>query len=150
VRENYLNINFVEFREFILQKNKKNKNQPKMSTVFTTRLMFYLLGILLIATKLTAGRPQNTIDSQDSTDQQNNVSDLRRFYNGLNYQGTSSQISPEEQLALDRLNLQLLANYMQNSAPVGGWSDPLYRSPEMKRQVRYRQCYFNPISCFRK
>lgn len=31
----------------------------------------------------------------------------------------------------------------------GGW-DQLYRAPEMKRQIRYRQCYFNPISCFKK
>lgn len=31
----------------------------------------------------------------------------------------------------------------------GGWEQQLYRTPEMKRQIRYRQCYFNPISCFK-
>jgi hypothetical protein len=38
--------------------------QVKMSTIFTSRLMFYLLGILFIAAKLTAGRPQNSIENQ--------------------------------------------------------------------------------------
>ncbi|XP_055920394.1 uncharacterized protein LOC129952007 [Eupeodes corollae] len=33
----------------------------------------------------------------------------------------------------------------------GGAGDNLIREPMSKRQaVRYRQCYFNPISCFRK
>lgn len=38
-----------------------------------------------------------------------------------------------------------------NALSGGGWGEErLFRSPEMKRQIRYRQCYFNPISCFRK
>lgn len=38
-----------------------------------------------------------------------------------------------------------------NSLNGAGWGEErLFRSPEMKRQIRYRQCYFNPISCFRK
>lgn len=36
------------------------------------------------------------------------------------------------------------------SGAGGGGRDQLYRAPEMKRQIRYRQCYFNPISCFKK
>ncbi|KAA0203910.1 Allatostatin C Type I precursor protein [Hyalella azteca] len=31
-------------------------------------------------------------------------------------------------------------------APLNGMQD---ESPTAKRQVRYHQCYFNPISCFR-
>lgn len=49
---------------------------------------------------------------------------------------------------------QRLAEYGQQPSPMefpsGGWERPL-RNPEViKRQSRYRQCYFNPISCFRK
>lgn len=36
-----------------------------------------------------------------------------------------------------------------NGIPSTYWNQ-LIRLPEMKRQVRYRQCYFNPISCFKK
>ena len=55
----------------------------------------------------------------------------------------------EAQAAFHRLQLQFLANYMQNGISQG-WGDQNYRNPEIKRQVRYRQCYFNPISCFKK
>ncbi|XP_063917023.1 uncharacterized protein LOC135132757 [Zophobas morio] len=49
--------------------------------------------------------------------------------------------------------LELLAQRLSEiSSQTGGdyaWDRSL-RSPEAKRQSRYRQCYFNPISCFRK
>ncbi|XP_044759342.1 uncharacterized protein LOC123317049 [Coccinella septempunctata] len=51
----------------------------------------------------------------------------------------------------DFLMRRLAADYdngnMANDNPL----DRLFRNPEMKRQGRsYRQCYFNPISCFKK
>ncbi|KAL3272880.1 hypothetical protein HHI36_014340 [Cryptolaemus montrouzieri] len=47
-----------------------------------------------------------------------------------------------KRLASDYDNLN-----MANDIPM----DHPFRNPEMKRQGRsYRQCYFNPISCFRK
>jgi hypothetical protein len=48
--------------------------------------------------------------------------------------------------------LEMLAQRLSEISQTGGdygW-DKSIRSPESKRQSRYRQCYFNPISCFRK
>ncbi|XP_055858473.1 allatostatin [Episyrphus balteatus] len=40
---------------------------------------------------------------------------------------------------------------LKDDAISGGAAENLLREPMTKRQaVRYRQCYFNPISCFRK
>lgn len=90
------------------------------------------------------------INLQDNiAPEQDSSSEIRRLYNAYNSYPNNG-MSPEERMALNRLQYEMMANYVQNSMPVGGWSDPLYRSPEIKRQVRYRQCYFNPISCFRK
>jgi hypothetical protein len=84
-----------------------------------------------------------------------NSPEFRKFlstYNSLqNYPLT-------DDVPLDRLQMQLLAQYAQNSNSIigsnagggGGNYYDLYRTPEIKRQIRYRQCYFNPISCFRK
>ncbi|XP_055387342.1 uncharacterized protein LOC129615938 [Condylostylus longicornis] len=38
----------------------------------------------------------------------------------------------------------------QMKSANGNNFDANLRNPEIKRQQRYRQCYFNPISCFRK
>ncbi|EFA09152.2 allatotropin II preprohormone isoform X1 [Tribolium castaneum] len=46
----------------------------------------------------------------------------------------------------------LVQRLSEISSQTGGdfaW-DKSIRLPEAKRQSRYRQCYFNPISCFRK
>lgn len=65
----------------------------------------------------------------------------------------------DEPNALDRYHLQFRSFYP--TSPFRGDSigssgsgnfpvwDP-YRQLVSKRQTRYRQCYFNPISCFRK
>lgn len=61
----------------------------------------------------------------------------------------------DEPRQLDRFQLQFRPYYpsttyrgSSNMGVGGGW-DP-YQTPVNKRQSRYRQCYFNPISCFRK
>ncbi|XP_045476394.1 uncharacterized protein LOC123682049 [Harmonia axyridis] len=51
----------------------------------------------------------------------------------------------------DLMMRRLTADYdnanMANENPL----ERMFRNPEMKRQGRsYRQCYFNPISCFKK
>uniref|UniRef100_A0A6E8VZM4 Allatostatin c n=4 Tax=Cellia TaxID=44534 RepID=A0A6E8VZM4_ANOCL len=78
-----------------------------------------------------------------------NPNELRKLYTNYNSY-VSNQL---DNYGLDPLQLQLLAQYAQSNAISGGggggW-DQLYRAPEMKRQIRYRQCYFNPISCFKK
>nr|QGW50614.1 gustatory receptor 4 [Propsilocerus akamusi] len=97
-----------------------------MAVISTSRVIFYAFAALCVAVFVSC-RPQTAIDSQDNiAPEQDSSSEIRRLYNAYN-------------------------SYPNNGImPVGGWSDPLYRSPEIKRQVRYRQCYFNPISCFRK
>lgn len=67
----------------------------------------------------------------------------------------------DEPNSLDRYQVQYRSLYGGNpfgSIRGGGGSggsasfpvwDP-YRQLVSKRQTRYRQCYFNPISCFRK
>lgn len=115
------------------------------STSATSRQILLLLALLLCVVKSTSGRPQNAIDNQDAPE--NNLNELRKLYANYNPY-IANQL---EDYGLDRFQLQMLAQYAQNNAigNGGGW-DQLYRAPEMKRQIRYRQCYFNPISCFRK
>ncbi|XP_055595000.1 uncharacterized protein LOC129745714 [Uranotaenia lowii] len=110
------------------------------------RQILLVLALVLCVVKLTSGRPQNAIDNQDAPEI--NLNDLRKLYAGYNPYVASNQL---DDYGLDRLQLQLLAQYAQSNAigGGGGW-DQLYRAPEMKRQARYRQCYFNPISCFKK
>lgn len=43
-----------------------------------------------------------------------------------------------------------LSEYNNQIAPLSAAWYRLVRNPEVKRQSRYRQCYFNPVSCFRK
>lgn len=109
------------------------------------QILLALVVVLLCVVKLTSARPQNAIDNQDASEI--NMNELRKIYSNYNPY-VSNQL---EDYGLDRLQLQLLAQYAQNNAigGNGGW-DQLYRAPEMKRQIRYRQCYFNPISCFKK
>lgn len=60
---------------------------------------------------------------------------------------------------MSRLQLQLLNAYArnlqfgngnENSNQRGIAIDTSKGMTEQKRHPRYRQCYFNPISCFRK
>lgn len=116
------------------------------SSMSSRQQILLVLALLLCVVKLTTGRPQNAIDNQDAPEM--NLNELRKIYSSYNpsYIGNSL-----DDYGLDRLQLQLLAQYAQSNAigGAGGW-DQLYRAPEMKRQIRYRQCYFNPISCFKK
>lgn len=109
------------------------------------QILLALVVVLLCVVKLTSARPQNAIDNQDAPEI--NMNELRKIYSNYNPY-VSNQL---DDYGLDQLQLQLLAQYAQNNAigGNGGW-DQLYRAPEMKRQIRYRQCYFNPISCFKK
>lgn len=73
---------------------------------------------------------------------------MRRLFStvGMNTNGDD----PFEQLKYQLFAAQYRPNSVSSNFNGGtGW-DTLYRSPEMKRQIRYRQCYFNPISCFKK
>ncbi|XP_023164540.1 uncharacterized protein LOC111595188 isoform X2 [Drosophila hydei] len=83
----------------------------------------------------------------DGLDQQD-VEDVRAAYGG--YEMPAQAIYPN--LPMDRLQM-LFAQYRPTAylrTPSYGNMNELFRMPESKRQVRYRQCYFNPISCFRK
>ncbi|KXJ83430.1 uncharacterized protein LOC115266946 [Aedes albopictus] len=115
------------------------------ATSMSSRQILLVLTLLLCVVKLTTGRPQNAIDNQDAPEI--NLNELRKLYSNYNPYVSNSL----DDYGLDRLQLQLLAQYAQSNAigGAGGW-DQLYRAPEMKRQIRYRQCYFNPISCFKK
>ncbi|KAH8279884.1 hypothetical protein KR054_009473 [Drosophila jambulina] len=78
--------------------------------------------------------------------------EVRGAYGG-GYDMPAQAIYPN--IPMDRLQM-LFAQYRPSSysaylrSPTYGNMNELYRLPETKRQVRYRQCYFNPISCFRK
>ncbi|EDW63927.1 uncharacterized protein AstC isoform X1 [Drosophila virilis] len=90
-----------------------------------------------------AGADTDALDTPD-------VEDVRAAYAG--YEMPAQAIYPN--IPMDRLQM-LFAQYRPTYSaylrtPTYGNMNELYRSPESKRQVRYRQCYFNPISCFRK
>ncbi|XP_053676468.1 uncharacterized protein LOC128726672 [Anopheles nili] len=118
-----------------------------MAAAVTLSRQILVVLALLFVVKLGSGRPQNAIDNQDLPEI--NPNELRKLYTNYNSY-VSNQL---DNYGLDPLQLQLLAQYAQSNAISGGggngW-DQLYRAPEMKRQIRYRQCYFNPISCFKK
>ncbi|KAH8259107.1 hypothetical protein KR038_003031 [Drosophila bunnanda] len=92
------------------------------------------------------------IKDSDGLDGQE-AEDVRGAYGGGAYDMPAQAIYPN--IPMDRLQM-LFAQYRPSSysaylrSPTYGNMNELYRLPETKRQVRYRQCYFNPISCFRK
>lgn len=85
-------------------------------------------------------------------DNQPSVADLEKFYSSYRM---PAYIGVEEPNSLERLQLQYRANpfnpnnLFSGAAAPGALWDPL-RQLVNKRQTRYRQCYFNPISCFKK
>ncbi|XP_075151916.1 allatostatin C [Haematobia irritans] len=94
---------------------------------------------------LTEGRPQNTPDANQNIDTVDiDLDDLRSLYYDVPMQ---PNVYPN--LPMDRLQM-MIAQYRPTSYLRSPSANELYRLPEAKRQVRYRQCYFNPISCFRK
>ncbi|XP_067626296.1 uncharacterized protein AstC [Eurosta solidaginis] len=110
-------------------------------------LVMCILPLVMTITTID-GRPQNAIENNQNLDNfQEDVEEVRNRYFEL------PAPAPYSGVPLDRLQM-LIAQYrptayLRNS----GWSstmNDLFRIPESKRQVRYRQCYFNPISCFKK
>lgn len=100
-----------------------------MAVITSSKTIFSILGCLCLAA-LVASRPQNTIDSQvtssnkglnnemmkffkDSLDQDSS-NEIRRLYNAYNNYPGSNAISPEERMALNRLQYEMMANYVQN------------------------------------
>lgn len=74
---------------------------------------------------------------------------MEKFYSSYRF---PQYFGIEEQAPVDRLPYQYRPAY-QNSGYSGNSGLPYweqYRQLVTKRQSRYRQCYFNPISCFRK
>ena len=80
------------------------------------------------------------------------MAELPKYYSSYRFPGAGGYIGVEESMPLERMQLQALRNslYPGNGLSGGSAWEPMFRIPEMKRQVRYRQCYFNPISCFKK
>lgn len=94
----------------------------------------------------------------ETSDSQLGLSDMEKSFPYYRPMQNLQYYTYDEPNTLDRYQLQYRSFYP--SAPVfrgggGGGSssfpvwDP-YRQMVSKRQTRYRQCYFNPISCFRK
>lgn len=97
---------------------------------------------------------------QESSDNQLTSSDVEKtipYYRPL---PSMQYYTFDEPGALDRYRMQPSRSFYQTSpfrsgGSIGGGAanfpvwDPLQQLVS-KRQTRYRQCYFNPISCFRK
>lgn len=108
--------------------------------------MFYALLMMTIGS--IESRPQSTLgNDQDLENLGQDVDEVRNSYYELPVPAAYSAVP------FDRLQM-LIAQYRPTSyIRTPGWSsgmNELFRMPETKRQVRYRQCYFNPISCFKK
>ncbi|XP_014086385.1 uncharacterized protein AstC isoform X3 [Bactrocera oleae] len=108
--------------------------------------MFYAL--LMMTIDSIESRPQSALgNDQDLDNFGQDVDEVRNTYYELPVPSTYSAVP------FDRLQM-LIAQYRPTSyIRTPGWSsgmNELFRMPETKRQVRYRQCYFNPISCFKK
>ncbi|XP_063701479.1 uncharacterized protein LOC134831620 isoform X2 [Culicoides brevitarsis] len=117
-----------------------------MHSTFVSLLKVLLLTlVVLMLAQISTARPQPSIDSQDSSDSDTTL-ELQKILpliNRLNFRNN-------EDLAyfLNSYGGGARDNALSGA---GGWGEErLFRGPEMKRQIRYRQCYFNPISCFRK
>jgi len=113
----------------------------------------YQLLVLSVIMTMAVCRPQNGIENQESAENQPSVSDLQnlqKFYTSYRLAGPGGYMGVEESSPIDRLPLQFVRSPSNGGGNIASYWDPMFRLPEMKRQVRYRQCYFNPISCFKK
>ncbi|KAM7351437.1 allatostatin C isoform 1-T4 [Cochliomyia hominivorax] len=118
-----------------------------MISIWKSVILFTILMIIHID-----ARPQNAIDSNQTLDTvESDVDGIPNVYYDLPLQQQQQNVYPS--MPLDRLQM-LIAHYNRPTAyfrsPAVSGINELYRVPESKRQVRYRQCYFNPISCFKK
>lgn len=104
--------------------------------------------------------------------------DYRQFLNALqsnwprNYRGYEDasdfgSVNPLDRFHMQRMLRSAMPAFPSSHQHISGYqtanvmetpaaSSPgvqrfyaMYRLPEMKRQARYRQCYFNPVSCFK-
>ncbi|KAK7069678.1 hypothetical protein SK128_022487, partial [Halocaridina rubra] len=57
------------------------------------------------------------------------------------------EMEREEEEEEEREEEEMLAKTKRMFVPLSGLPGEL---PTIKRQIRYHQCYFNPISCFRR
>ncbi|KAJ6646952.1 Allatostatin [Pseudolycoriella hygida] len=113
----------------------------------------YQLLVLSVIMTMAVSRPQNGIENQESAENQPSVSDLQnlqKFYTSYRLAGPGGYMGVEESSPIDRVPLQYFRSPSVGGNNMANYWDPMFRLPEMKRQVRYRQCYFNPISCFKK
>lgn len=82
------------------------------------------------------------------------IADLEKIYNS--FYRPLQYTAYDEPNSLERSNFQYRPVYQNSifkSSAANRGSLPLwepYQQLVTKRQARYRQCYFNPISCFRK
>ncbi|XP_061396149.1 uncharacterized protein LOC133331794 [Musca vetustissima] len=118
----------------------------KMMNISKSFALFAVFAITFTIVVIEA-RPQNNVETAqnmglDSVD--TDVDDLRSLYYDLPVQ---QNIYPN--LPLDRLQM-MIAQYRPTAYLRSPIANDVYRLPESKRQVKYRQCYFNPISCFKK
>lgn len=80
-----------------------------------------------------------------------NAMELEKIYNAI-YRPLQYTVYDEPN-ALERLSFKSAPVFRRSAYDNGGGaaSSGNYPGPYRKRQAqRYRQCYFNPISCFRK
>ncbi|XP_030384485.1 uncharacterized protein LOC115631790 [Scaptodrosophila lebanonensis] len=115
---------------------------------FVQILLCYAL-LLTILVTVGEARPSGETGPESDALETQDSDDVRSAYG---YEMPAQAIYPN--IPLDRLQM-LYAQYRPSyngylRSPSYGNMNELYRLPESKRQVRYRQCYFNPISCFRK
>ncbi|TMW48585.1 hypothetical protein DOY81_006340 [Sarcophaga bullata] len=114
------------------------------------KLVKFFTIFIVIAVATVEARPQNGLNSNQALDNvEPDLDEIQNSFYDLNMQ--QDNIYPS--IPLDRLQM-IIARYNRPTAysrPISGAGvNELYRVPLSKRQVRYRQCYFNPISCFRK
>uniref|UniRef100_A0A1B0A0M1 Allatostatin C n=1 Tax=Glossina pallidipes TaxID=7398 RepID=A0A1B0A0M1_GLOPL len=100
-------------------------------------IVFACFFLLIAAINNINARPETTEAYQSWDNVDFDVDDIRKSYYDV---------------PLDRLQM-LAAQYR----PMSYWRVPSYdvmnellRLPKTKREAKYKQCYFNPISCFRK
>ncbi|XP_031623836.1 uncharacterized protein LOC116341107 [Contarinia nasturtii] len=127
-------------------------SQTNMQKVCQLLIFVMLIGV-------SVSRPNGNTDSQESSDNQLGMSDLEKnsypFYRPMQSFQYFNMDEPT-----DRYQMQFRSFYPTNTLGMRGgsggnlnfplWQLDPYRQLVSKRQTRYRQCYFNPISCFKK
>lgn len=110
------------------------------------QIFFGITLTVIFMTAIVKGRPQ-LYDS--------NVNEIEQLQSGQTYNPflIYSYLNrlPENQYEKLKLFLDAQQDLKEDTVSGGRAVELHLREPMIKRQaVRYRQCYFNPISCFRK